>query len=73
VTNEEADEDAFSDYGLRIAKEVMSDENNIRVGKDKSNNIQPKQKQYYKNNRSKRNGNKKSAIDEHVKHPPHKH
>ena len=60
VSNEEADEDAeFSDYGQRIAKEVMSDENNIRVGKDKSNNIQPKQKQYWKNNRSKRNNNKK--------------
>jgi len=49
----------FSDYGQRIAKEVMSDENNIRVDKDKSNNIQPKQKQYWKNNRSKRNDNKK--------------
>ena len=32
----------FSDYGQRIAKEVMSDENNIRVGKDKSNNTQTK-------------------------------
>ena len=60
VTNEEADDDAkFSDYGQRIAKEIMSDENNIRVGKDKSNNAQPKQKQYWKNNRSKRNDNKK--------------
>ena len=60
VTNEEADENAkFSNYGQRIAKEVMSDEKNIRVGKDKSNNIQPKQKQYWKNNRSKRNNNKK--------------
>ena len=84
VTNEEADEDAeFSDYGMRIAKEIMSDENNIRVGKDKSNNSdkytvvekkrnngresglkamsegQPKQKRYWKNNRSKRNDNKK--------------
>ena len=49
----------FSDYGQRIAKEVMSNENNIRVDKDKSNNIQPKQKQYWKNNRSKRNDNKK--------------
>jgi len=74
VTNEEADEDAeFSDYGMRIAKEIMSDENNIRVGKDKSNNIQPKQKQYYKNKRSKRNVDKKSAVVEHQKHPPHKH
>ena len=80
VTNEEADEDAkFSDYGQRIAKEVMSDENNIRVGKDKSNNSakpisefekrngvsnplvegKNKNKQYYKNNRSKRAENKK--------------
>jgi Ca2+-dependent lipid-binding protein len=59
VTNEEADEDAFSDYGMRIAKKVMSDKDNIRVGKDKSNNTQPKQKQYWKNNRSKRAENKK--------------
>lgn len=60
VTNEEADEDAeFSDYGMRIAKKVMSDKDNVRVGKDKSNNAQPKQKRYYKNNRSKRNDNKK--------------
>ena len=79
VTNEEADEDAkFSDYGQRIAKEVMSDENNIRVGKDKSNNSakpisefekrngvsnplvegKNKNKQYYKNKRSKRSENK---------------
>ena len=59
VTNEEVDEDAkFSDYGQRIAKEVMRDENNIRVGKDKDNNTQPKQKQYYKNKRSKRSENK---------------
>ena len=59
VTNEEADDDAkFSDYGQRIAKEVMRDENNIRVGKDKDNNTQPKQKQYYKNKRSKRSDNK---------------
>jgi len=62
VTNEEADEDAFNDYGMRVGKD-----------KDKSNNIQPKQKQYYKNSRSKRNGDKKSAVVEHVKHPPHKH
>jgi Ca2+-dependent lipid-binding protein len=59
VTNEEADEDAFSDYGMRIAKKVMSDKDNVRVGKDKSNNTQPKQKQYWKNNRSKRAENKK--------------
>ena len=60
VSNEEADEDAeFSDYGQRIAKEVMSNKDNLRVGKDKSNNVQPKQKQYWKNNRSKRNDNKK--------------
>ena len=79
VTNEEADDDAkFSDYGQRIAKEVMSNENNIRVGKDKSNNSakpisefekrngvsnplvegKNKNKQYYKNKRSKRSENK---------------
>ena len=44
VTNEEADEDA---------------NNKIRVDKGKdSNNTQPKQKQYYKNKRSKRSENK---------------
>ena len=85
VSNEEADEDAatFSDYGMRIAKKIMSDKDNVRVGKDKSNNSdkytvvekkrnngresglkamsegQPKQKRYWKNNRSKRNDNKK--------------
>jgi hypothetical protein len=50
VTNEEADEDAatFNDYGMRVVKD-----------KDKSNNTQPKQKQYWKNNRSKRSENKK--------------
>ena len=55
VTNEEADENAFSDYGMRIAKKVMSDKDNVRVGKDKSNNTQPKHvgekkrnKRYYK-------------------------
>jgi hypothetical protein len=50
VTNEEADEDAkFNDYGMRV------------VDRDKDNNkgIQPKQKQYYKNKRSKRAENKK--------------
>jgi hypothetical protein len=61
VTNEEADEDAFNDYGMRVGKD-----------KDKSNNIQPKQKQYYKNSRSKRS-DKKSAVVEHQKYPPHKH
>ena len=66
VTNEEADEDAkwkkafdqfheqfrddkdedeFDDYGKRVVRD--------------SNNTQPKQKQYYKNKRSKRNENKK--------------
>jgi len=46
VTNEEADEDAatFNDYGMRVVKD---------------NNTQPKQKQYYKNKRSKRSENKK--------------
>jgi len=49
VTNEEADEDAatFNDYGMRV------------VDRDKDNNTQPKQKQYYKNKRSKRSENKK--------------
>ena len=69
----DVDENEFSDYGMRIAKKVMSDKDNIRVGKDKSNNIQPKQKQYYKNSRSKRNVDKKSAVVEHQKYPPHKH
>ena len=85
----DVDENEFSDYGRRIAKEVMSDKDNIRVGKDKSNNsakpisefekhngvsnplvagkekvlgewqTKNKNKQYYKNNRSKRNDNKK--------------
>jgi hypothetical protein len=47
VTNEEADEDAttFNDYGKRVVRD--------------SNNTQPKQKQYYKNKRSKRSENKK--------------
>jgi hypothetical protein len=50
VTNEEADEDAatFNDYGMRVVG-----------GKNKDNNTQPKQKQYYKNKRSKRSENKK--------------
>ena len=56
------DEDKFDDYGKRI----------IGKDKDKSNNIQPKQKQYYKNSHSKRTGNK-SAIVKHQKYPPHKH
>jgi hypothetical protein len=51
VTNEEADEDAatFNNYGMRV------------VDRDKDNNksTQPKQKQYYKNKRSKRAENKK--------------
>jgi len=51
VTNEEADEDAatFNDYGMRV----------VDRDKNKDNNTQPKQKQYYKNKRSKRNENKK--------------
>ena len=44
----DVDENEFDDYGKRVEKD-----------KDKSNNVQPKQKRYYKNNRSKRNGNKK--------------
>jgi hypothetical protein len=86
VTNEEADDDAFNDYGER--KVVGKD-------KDKSNNpdkhtgdkrkvvgkemvlgewqTKNKNKQYYKNKRSKRNVDKKSAVVEHQKHPPHKH
>jgi hypothetical protein len=46
----DVDENEFNDYGER--KVVVKD-------KDKSNNIQPKQKQYWKNNRSKRAENKK--------------
>jgi hypothetical protein len=52
VTNEEADEDAkFNDYGMRM----------MDRDRDKDNNkgTQPKQKQYYKNKRSKRSENKK--------------
>ena len=54
VTNEEADEDAatFNDYGMRVGKD-----------KDSNNNIQPKQKQYYKNKRSKRSETKKFTQD----------
>ena len=50
VTNEEADEDAatFNDYGMRVVRDRDKD----------NNNIQPKQKQYYKNKRSKRSENK---------------
>ena len=50
VTNEEADEDAatFNDYGMRVVGDRDKD----------SNNTQPKQKQYYKNKRSKRSENK---------------
>jgi hypothetical protein len=42
------DENEFDDYGKRVVKD-----------KGKSNNTQPKQKQYWKNNRSKRSENKK--------------
>jgi hypothetical protein len=68
VTNEEADEDAFNDYGMRVAKEVMSDKNNIRVGKDRDNN----------NTQGKRRGGKnKRKVDPIVQHEqfkqPHKH
>jgi hypothetical protein len=49
VTNEEADEDAkFNDYGMRVVG-----------GRDNNKGTQPKQKQYYKNKRSKRAENKK--------------
>ena len=50
VTNEEADDDAttFNDYGMRVVKD-----------NDKNKGTQPKQKQYYKNKRSKRSENKK--------------
>jgi hypothetical protein len=40
-------ENEFDDYGMRV------------VDRDKDNNTQPKQKQYYKNKRSKRSENKK--------------
>jgi hypothetical protein len=50
VTNEEADEDAatFNDYGMRVVGD-----------RDNDKGTQPKQKQYYKNKRSKRSENKK--------------
>jgi hypothetical protein len=59
VTNEEADEDAFNDYGMRVVKD-----------KDKSN--KPANIRGNKNN-VKRNKGKKSAVVEHIKYPPHKH
>jgi hypothetical protein len=46
----DVDENEFDDYGER--KVVVKDKN-------KSNNVQPKQKQYYKNKHSKRSENKK--------------
>ena len=68
VTNEEADEDAKQTNGEY--NDFVDSDWSV---KDKSNNVQPKQKQYYKNKRSKRSDNKKSAVVEHEKHPPHKH
>ena len=49
VTNEEADEDAYNDYGERNNNPAK------HVGKKKHNT------------------GKKSAIEEHIKYPPHKH
>jgi hypothetical protein len=66
VTNEEADEDAFNDYGMRVGKD-----------KDKSNN--PANTNVGKKKRDKwvspypPNPKRKSAVVEHVKYPPHKH
>ena len=57
VTNEEADEDAFNDYGMRVDKDKSNKPANIRGNK---NNV-------------KRNKGKKSAVVEHIKYPPHKH
>ena len=72
VSNEEADEDAFNDYGERIVKDKDKSNNSDKytVVEKKRNNGresglkamgegQPKQKRYWKNNRSKRNDNKK--------------
>ena len=72
VTNEEADEDAFNDYGERkvVSKNKSNNSDKYTVVEKKRNNGresglkamgegQPKQKQYYKNKRSKRNDNKK--------------
>ena len=88
VSNEEADEDAFNDYGERkvVGKDKDKSNNSAKhtVVEKKRNNGresglkamsegQPKQKQYYKNKRSKRNVDKKSAVVEHQKYPPHKH
>jgi hypothetical protein len=42
-------ENEFDDYGMRV----------VDKDKNKDNNTQPKQKQYYKNKRSKRSENKK--------------
>ena len=66
VTNEEADEDAFNDYGMRVVKD-----------KDKSNN--PANTNVGKKKRDKwvspypPNPKRKSAVVEHQKYPPHKH
>ena len=74
VSNEEADEDAatFNDYGMRVVEDKDKSNNSDKhtVVEKKRNNGresglkamgegQPKQKQYWKNNRSKRNDNKK--------------
>jgi hypothetical protein len=59
VTNEEADEDAFNDYGMRVMGDQEKDNNNTQTKHTGRN--------------KKRNGGKKSAVVEHQKHPPHKH
>jgi hypothetical protein len=55
VTNEEADEDARMD----IQDERVVGDNGRESGLKAMNEGQPKQKQYYKNKRSKRSENKK--------------
>jgi hypothetical protein len=60
VTNEEADEDANERVPLEILQaEQLRQWEEERGKEDYHNDIQPKQKQYYKNKRSKRSENKK--------------
>jgi len=60
VTNEEADEDANEQVPLEILQaEQLRQWEEERGTEDYYNDIQPKQKQYYKNKRSKRSENKK--------------
>ena len=86
VTNEEADEDAFNDYGMRVVKDKDKSNNPANTNVGKKDN--PKQMNGVENNepfvktRNKRdkwvspyppNPKRKSAVVEHQKYPPHKH